>query len=50
MRQTRTAGFLLAALAILAGAGVASAQTKTETQLGGWNVEGFIEPGLRFFV
>jgi len=50
MRQTRTAGFLFAALAILAGAGVASAQAKTETQLGGWNVEGFIEPGLRFFV
>jgi MtrB/PioB family decaheme-associated outer membrane protein len=50
MRQTRSARFLLAALAILAGAGVASAQTKTETQLGGWNVEGFIEPGLRFFI
>jgi MtrB/PioB family decaheme-associated outer membrane protein len=49
MRQTRTARFLIAALAILAGAGVASAQTKTETQIGGWNVEGFIEPGLRFF-
>jgi MtrB/PioB family decaheme-associated outer membrane protein len=49
MRQTRTARFLIAALAIVAGAGVASAQTKTDTQIGGWNVEGFIEPGLRFF-
>lgn len=48
MRQTRTARFLIAALALLAGAGVASAQTKTETQIGGWNLEGFIEPGLRF--
>jgi MtrB/PioB family decaheme-associated outer membrane protein len=37
-----------AALAILAGTGVASAQTKTDTQIGGWNLEGFIEPGLRF--
>jgi MtrB/PioB family decaheme-associated outer membrane protein len=50
MRQVRTARFLFAALAILAGAGMASAQTKTDTQIGGWNVEGFIEPGLRFFV
>src|SRR3972149_1577714 len=50
MRHTRRAGFPLAARATRAGAGVASAQPKTETQLGGWNVEGFIEPGLRFFV
>jgi MtrB/PioB family decaheme-associated outer membrane protein len=49
MREARTARFLLAALVVLAGAGVAAAQTKTETQIGGWNVEGFIEPGLRFF-
>ena len=48
MRQTRTARFLIAALVILAGADVASAQTRTDTLLGGWNVEGFIEPGLRF--
>jgi MtrB/PioB family decaheme-associated outer membrane protein len=49
MRQARTARFLFAALAILVAPGVASAQTKTETQLGGWNLEGFVEPGLRFF-
>ena len=49
MRQTRSARFLIAAWALLAGAGVASAQTKTDTQIGGWNVEGFIEPGVRFF-
>jgi MtrB/PioB family decaheme-associated outer membrane protein len=42
----RTARILLATLVVLAGAGVASAQTKT--QLGGWNVEGSIESGVRF--
>ena len=50
MRKPGTARFLFAALAILASANVASAQTKTETQIGGWNVEGYIEPGLRFFL
>ncbi len=50
MREARTARFLFAALVVLAGAGVASAQTKTDTQIAGWNVEGFIEPGLRFFI
>jgi MtrB/PioB family decaheme-associated outer membrane protein len=49
MRTMRTVRFLLAALVVLAGARVASAQTKTDTQIGGWNVEGYIEPGLRFF-
>ena len=50
MRHTRTLRLLFAAVVILAGAGVASAQTRTETQIAGWNVEGFIEPGLRFFI
>lgn len=50
MRKTGKARVLIAALVILAGAGVASAQTKTETQIAGWNVEGYIEPGLRFLI
>src|ERR1700730_9886827 len=49
MPSMRTTRCLFASLVILAGAGMASAQTKTETQIGGWNVEGFVEPGLRFF-
>lgn len=49
MRAMKTARFISTALAVLACAGVASAQTKTETQIGGWNVEGYVEPGLRFF-
>ncbi len=47
MRPMRTACVLLATLVVLAGAGAASAQTKTETQLFGWNLEGEIESGLR---
>ena len=37
----------MAAFLLLAAAGVAPAQTKTETQIGGWNVEGEVESGLR---
>jgi MtrB/PioB family decaheme-associated outer membrane protein len=47
MRHMRTAPAFLAMLAVLAGAGVVSAQTKTQTQIGGWNLEGEIESGLR---
>src|SRR5438034_5693510 len=47
MRQTATARMLLAALALLVGSGVASAQTQTQTQIGGWNLLGEIESGLR---
>ena len=50
MRQMRTAGFLVVALAVLMGAAIVSAQTKTETQVGGWNLEGYVEPGVRFFI
>ena len=49
MREARTARLLFAALVVLAGVGAASAQTKTDTQIAGWNVEGYVEPGLRFF-
>ena len=49
MRQMRTAGLLFVTLAVLTSAGIASAQAKTETQIGGWNLEGYVEPGLRFF-
>jgi MtrB/PioB family decaheme-associated outer membrane protein len=49
MRKMRTARFLAVALVVLTGPGFVSAQTKTETQLGGWNLEGYVEPGLRFF-
>ncbi len=49
MAQKRHAQAAFAALVILVSAGVASAQTKTETQIGGWNVQGYVEPGLRFF-
>jgi MtrB/PioB family decaheme-associated outer membrane protein len=45
MRYTKTACVLLAAIMVLAGGGVASAQTKT--QLFGWNLEGEVESGLR---
>jgi len=47
MRCTNTAGVLLAALMVLAGGGVGSAQTQTKTQLFGWNLEGEVESGLR---
>src|SRR5215468_8586571 len=46
MRHMRTARGLFTALALLALAGVASAQTQTKTQIGGWNVEGEVESGL----
>ncbi len=48
MREARTARLLFAALVVLTGVGAASAQTKTDTQIAGWNVEGYVEPGLRF--
>src|SRR3984893_12797244 len=50
MRQTTCARLLIATLVLLAGAGAASAQTKTDTQIGGWNLEGYVEPGVRFFL
>src|SRR5215469_8294506 len=46
MRQMRTARFLLAALALLVDPGEASAQTDTQTKLGGWNLQGEIEQAL----
>src|SRR6266496_57957 len=50
MLHMRTARAFLAMLVVLAGAGVVSAQTKTQTQIGGWNLEGEIESGLRGLV
>jgi len=47
MRSMKTASILLAVAVALAGAGAASAQTKTQTQIGGWNLEGEFESGLR---
>ena len=47
MRCTKTAGVLLAALMVLAGSGVGSAQTQTKTQLFGWNLEGEVESGIQ---
>jgi MtrB/PioB family decaheme-associated outer membrane protein len=49
MRHGGPAGCLVAIAAVLVGFGFASGQTKTETQIGGWNLEGYVEPGLRFF-
>jgi MtrB/PioB family decaheme-associated outer membrane protein len=49
MRHMRTARFLAVALVVLTGPGFVSAQTRTETQIGGWNLEGYVEPGVRFF-
>jgi MtrB/PioB family decaheme-associated outer membrane protein len=49
MRMTRTGRFVLAALMALAAAAPASAQTDTKTQVGGWNIEGYWEAGVRFF-
>jgi MtrB/PioB family decaheme-associated outer membrane protein len=48
MRHMRTARAFLTALVVLAGVSVASAQTRTQIQLGGWNVEGEVESGVRF--
>jgi len=50
MRRTTGARLLIATLVLLAGAGPALAQTKTDTQIGGWNLEGYVEPGVRFFL
>lgn len=50
MRTTGTIRLLLAALVVLAGSGVAFAQDATKTQLGGWNIEGYGEAGVRFFI
>ena len=47
MRCTKTACVLLAALMVVAGGGVVSAQTQTKTQVFGWNLEGEVESGLR---
>jgi hypothetical protein len=47
MRRTKTACVLLAALMVLAGGGVGSAQTQTKTQLFGWNLEGEVESGIQ---
>jgi MtrB/PioB family decaheme-associated outer membrane protein len=50
MRQTTRARLLIATLVLLASAGPALAQGKTDTQIGGWNLEGYVEPGVRFFL
>ena len=50
MRSPTSARPLIATLMLLAGAGLASAQTKTDTKIGGWNLEGYVEPGVRFFI
>jgi len=47
VRYMRTVRVFLATLVVLAGAGMASAQTQTKTQLFGWNLEGEVESGLR---
>jgi MtrB/PioB family decaheme-associated outer membrane protein len=47
VRYTKTAWGFLAAFVVLAGAGMASAQTQTKTQLFGWNLEGEIESGVQ---
>jgi len=47
MRYMRTVSVFLAILVVLGGAGVASAQTQTKTQLFGWNLEGGIEAGIQ---
>ena len=52
MRTTRTLRFTLAALLVLAAAGTASAQSadSTQVQIGGFNLEGYAEAGVRFFL
>ena len=55
MRHMTTARLLVAtlvmgALALASGVLPVAAQTKTETQIGGWNLEGYVEPGVRFFL
>ena len=52
MRTTRTARFVLAGLLALAATATASAQSadSTQTQIGGFNIEGYAEAGVRFFL
>jgi MtrB/PioB family decaheme-associated outer membrane protein len=49
MRPFKTACLILAALAVLAVPNMASAQDATRTQIGGVNIEGYGEAGVRFF-
>ena len=49
MRTARTVRSVLVGLAVLATAGAASAQTADPFQIGGFNLEGFAEAGVRFF-
>jgi MtrB/PioB family decaheme-associated outer membrane protein len=49
MRTARTVRSVLVGLAVLATAGPASAQTADPFQIGGFNLEGFAEAGVRFF-
>ncbi len=52
MRTTRTARSVLAGLLALAATATASAQSadSTQTQIGGFNIEGYAEAGVRFFL
>ncbi|HEY7435976.1 MAG TPA: MtrB/PioB family decaheme-associated outer membrane protein [Methylomirabilota bacterium] len=52
MRTTRTVRSALAGLMVLAAAATASAQSpdSTQTQIGGLNIEGYAEAGVRFFL
>ncbi|MDP9143800.1 MAG: MtrB/PioB family decaheme-associated outer membrane protein, partial [Actinomycetota bacterium] len=52
MRTTRTARSVLAGLLVLAATATASAQSadSTQTQIGGFNIEGYAEAGVRFFL
>ena len=52
MRTTRTARSVLAGLLVLSATVTASAQSadSTETQIGGFNIEGYAEAGVRFFL
>ena len=52
MRTTRTARSVLAGLLALAATSTASAQSadSTQTQIGGFNIEGYAEAGVRFFL
>jgi len=49
MRRMKTAFLMLAALVVLAAAGIASAQDAAQTQIGGVNIQGYGEAGVRFF-
>ncbi len=55
MRQTTTNRLLVAtlvigALVLMHRVDLAAAQNKTDTQIGGWNLEGYVESGVRFFL